>query len=454
MTDSRSHPQPPPPGSRRARRPAAASRAGSPTTGARTRPTAVTAVAVAGALLATGCGRLPGIGDGSPEPVTVMTFAPEGTSSTNMPGMPAIAKAYARWANATGGIDGHELRVITCNEKNTPAGASECARQAVDEGVDAVVGSYSQHGGAFMAPLEAASIPYIGGYGLAAEEFTSYVSYPVNGGQAALLAGQGLQLAQECREVSIVRPDSAAGDRLPRLLGSGLAAGDHDAPADVLAPDNASDYTREARKARQAAGDGATGSPGERPGCVTAALGERTETFVDSYRRLPDDGREIRFSSVTGSVGQSLINRTGGRNGPYEGAFVTGWYPGADDSRWNPMKEVVGEHAFGDNRIDPADSGVQTTWIAFSVLTSAIRAVDADEITSRKIIRTLDSGLAVSTGGLTPTLRWKYGDLEGIAGYPRAVNSTVTFHVVRDGKLTSQQRASANVSEVLTFAPR
>ncbi|MEU5160472.1 ABC transporter substrate-binding protein [Streptomyces sp. NPDC020875] len=415
--------------------------------------------AVVGALLVTGCGRIPGIGGGSPEPVTVMTFAPENTDATNMPGMPAMAKAYERWANATGGIDGHRLRVITCNEGNTPAGASECARRAVDEGVDAVVGSYSQHGGAFMAPLEAAAIPFIGGYGLAEEEFTSYVSYPVNGGQAALLAGQGLQLAEACREVAIVRPDSAAGDRLPRLLGAGLAHGDHEAPADVLAPDNASDYTREARKARAAVGAGTrTGGSGnggaERPGCVTAALGERTETFVDSYRRLPDDGREIRFSSVTGSVGQSLINRTGGRNGPYEGAFVTGWYPGADDSRWNLMKEVVDEHAFGDNRIDPTDSGAQTTWIAFSVLNSAIRAVDSDEITSRKLIRALDGGLAVSTGGLTPTLRWKYGDQEGIPGYPRAVNSSVTFHVVRDGRLTAQQRASARVSEVLSYTPR
>ena len=36
--------------------------------------------------------------------------------STNLPGMPAMAKAYARWANASGGINGHELRVLTCNE--------------------------------------------------------------------------------------------------------------------------------------------------------------------------------------------------------------------------------------------------------------------------------------------------------------------------------------------------
>ncbi|MFF3552603.1 ABC transporter substrate-binding protein [Streptomyces tsukubensis] len=406
------------------------------------------AAALAGTLLLTGCGALPGLGD-DPDRITVMTFAPEGTDATNMPGMPAMAKAYARWANATGGIDGHELRVITCNEGDTPSGASDCARQAVREKADAVVGSYSQHGNAFLAPLQAASIPYIGGYGISDDEFSSVVSYPVNAGQAALLAGQGVQLADECRRVAIVRPDTAAGDSLPQLLGSGLAHAGRPAPRDILAPDNATGYAREAARARDLAGAGAEGSSDERPGCVTAALGERTETFVDSYRRLPDDGREIRFSSVSGSVDQPLINRTGGRQGPYEGAFVTGWYPGTDDSRWDLMKKVIGEHAFGDDRIDPADAGVQTTWIAYSVLASAIRAVNSDTVDSRRIIQALDSGTEVTTGGLTPTLNWRFADLTGFAGYPRAANRSVTFHVVRGGRLVSQGKGIDDIGKIL-----
>ncbi|MGV9312836.1 ABC transporter substrate-binding protein [Streptomyces sp. NPDC003691] len=399
-------------------------------------------------LLLTGCGTLPGLGDG-PETITVMTFAPEGTDATNMPGMPAMAKAYARWANATGGIDGHELKVITCNEGNTTRGASDCARKAVSEKVDAVVGSYSQHGRDFLAPLQAAFIPFIGGYGVSESEFTSPVSFPVNAGQAALLAGQGVQLAGECRRVAIVRPDTAAGDALPELLAAGLAHGGRPAPADVRAPDNANGYTREAAAARKRAGAGAEGSSDERPGCVTAALGNRTETFVDSYRRLPEDGREIRFSSVSGSVDQPLINRTGGRTGPYEGAFVTGWYPAADDSRWNLMKKVIEEHAFGDDRIDPADAGVQTTWIAYSVLTAAIRAADSDTMNSRRLLRALESGAEFTTGGLTPTLHWDYAELQGFSGYPRAANRSVTFQVVRDGRLISQGKGIPDIGKII-----
>ncbi|MCX4823867.1 ABC transporter substrate-binding protein [Streptomyces sp. NBC_01142] len=420
----------------------------------RVRAVCIATAAAAGVSWITGCGVLPGDPGGSREPVTVMTFAPEETRTTNMPGMNSMAKAYARWTEAQGGIDGHELRVITCNEDNTSTGASTCARRAVKEDVAAVVGSYSQHGDAFMAPLEAAGIPFIGGYGISEEEFTSYLSYPVNGGQAALLAGNGRQLADACEKVSLVRPNSLAGDEMPELLNSGLTEGSRRESADILAAEDATDYTEQAMQARKRAAKQtwAELGTGDRPGCVTAALGDRTETFLDSFRRLPADGRQVRISSVMGSVGQPLIDRTGGRNGPFEGAYITGWYPDAGDVRWEPMQKVIRTHAFGDDSIDPADAGVQTTWIAYTVLNRVIQSISQDEITAAKISRALDGGVRVSTGGLTPMLRWEYEDMLGAPGYPRIVNRSVTFQVVRRGQLVADRKNFVDVSRTLTNA--
>ncbi|MFE7134181.1 ABC transporter substrate-binding protein [Streptomyces sp. NPDC057638] len=417
--------------------------------------------ALALAVLATGCGLLPG--SGSRAPITVMTFAPEHTPGTNMPGMPAMALAYARWANTEGGLDGHELRVLTCDELNTSAGAADCARRAVDEDAVAVVGSYSQHGASFMAPLEAAGIPFLGGYGLTDSELTSYLSYPVNGGQPALLAGHGTQLADVCRRVSLVRPDSIAGDRLPGLLDSGLAPGGLTS-TDHLAPEDATDYTAVAARARRTATaldtgtgtDTRTGGPDRSslPGCVTAALGDATETFFDSFRRLPEDDRPVSVSSVLGSVDQSLINRTGGARGLFEGAHLTGWYPEAGDDRWNPMRRVIDEHAFGDDRIDPTNAGVQTTWIAYTALREVVESLDQDEVTARDITRALDGGVRVDTGGLTPSLRWTYDDLLDLGGFPRVVNRSVTLQVVRGGRLVAQRETFLDVTLTLTTTPR
>ncbi|MEV7087552.1 ABC transporter substrate-binding protein [Streptomyces sp. NPDC093085] len=392
------------------------------------------------ATLLTGCGLLPGNSGGGQSEVTVMTWAPIGTNATNLPGMPAMAEAYARWADEEGGIAGHKLRVLTCNERNDSAGAAECARRAVREKAVAVVGSYSQFGREFMAPLEAAGIPYIGGYGISEEEFTSFLSYPVNGGQATLLAGSGRQVARNCGRTALVRPDTVTGDDMPALIDAGLKGGGRGPVSDIRAAEDATDYTRQAGLSRERAGDG---------GCVTVVLGDRTETFFDSYRRLPEDGRTIRVSSVLGSVDQSLIDRTGGKDGIFENAYFTGWYPVADDRAWQPMRTVIDKYAFGNNDIDPADPGVQTTWIAYTVLRKVIEAIGSQNITAGRITDTLDRGLEVSTGGLTPTLRWRYEDMLGTPGFPRIINADVTFQVVKQGRLVAQRKGFVDVGETL-----
>ncbi|MFI7344149.1 ABC transporter substrate-binding protein [Streptomyces sp. NPDC050085] len=409
----------------------------------------IAAATVTGASLVTGCGLIPGATGGSgAQPVTVMTWAPEGTYATNMPGMPAMAQAYGRWVNAHGGIAGHRVKVVTCNDHNDTVGAARCARAAVDQHVVAVVGSYSQHGRAFLSPLESAGIPYIGGYGVSDAEFTSPLSYPVNGGQAALLAGNGEQLADSCDRTVLVRPDTIAGDELPPLLNTGLSLRHRHAATDLRAAEDATDYERQAQQALTAA----AADPQIR-GCVAAVLGDRTDTFMDSFRRLRSDYPSVRTATVLGSVDQSVINRTGGANSPYEGASVTGWYPAAGDGRWKPMRKAINEEAFDDNRIDPADTGVQTTWIAYTVLKQVIESLGDGEVSAHSVRIALDKGMKVTTGGLTPDLRWDYDHLSAAGDFPRLVNARVAFQRVEGGRLVSTRRGLVDVTDTLAKAP-
>ncbi|MFF7410753.1 ABC transporter substrate-binding protein [Streptomyces lydicus] len=427
-------------------------------------PAVVTVSAVAcGAALASllsSCGSLPGSEDsGEKEPVTVMTWAPENTKATNMPGMPAMAQAYARWVNAHGGIRGHRLRVLTCNERNDSVAAAQCAQRAVDQGAAAVVGSYSQFGRQFMSPLEVKGIPFIGGYGASDEEFESPLSYPVNGGQASLLAGNGRQLARDCEHVALVRPDTIQGDQMPSLLNSGLQNGSRKPAKDIKAPEDGTDYSPQVTRALDEVGAdpatfGTAAAGGKAPGaCVTASLGDHTDAFFDSFRRLQEESPEVRVASVLGSVGQSLVNRTGGTSGPLEGADITGWYPVAADPRWKPMRRVITDYAFGDNRLDPADQGVQTTWIAYTVLRALIGQLDDEgvqDITAHNLQTTLDKGdRAIDTGGLTPKLRWRDDDLLAVQDFPRIVNGMVTYQVVRGGQLVAAQDGFVNVTKTL-----
>ncbi|MCZ7431771.1 ABC transporter substrate-binding protein [Streptomyces sp. WMMC1477] len=398
-----------------------------------------------------------------------MTWAPADTKATNMPGMTAIASAYARWVNDNGGVNGRELKVVTCNEGNDSVRVAACARKARDVGAVAVVGSYTTHARTALPSLEVHGIPYLGGYGLTEEEFSSPYSFPVNGGQPALVAGSGRQLADLCDEVALVRPDTIAGDELPGVFDAGLGRkSDTEAVTDVPAPEDSAEYTTEARAALKAAGVGlapeedaetgpataedayatADGSAEDAP-CVAAALGGRTGTFLDSFTRLRDRGERVTFASVLGSVEQSLVNRTGGAASMLEGSYVTSWYPASQEPEWDEMRSVVREYAFGDNRIDPADPGVQTTWVAYTVLRSVLEGMDGREISAHSVYKALDDSGPISTGGLTPDLSWQYEDLLGFPSYPRIVNSMVNFQKVRGGQLVSAREEPVDIGETL-----
>jgi hypothetical protein len=382
--------------------------------------------AVACAALVAGCGVVPGTtGDAGDDPITVMTWAPQDTKATNKPGMPAFARAYARWVNAKGGINGRKLNVLTCNDHNDSVAAAKCARRAAKENVVAVVGSYSQYADSFFPSLEGAGIPYIGGYGITNAEFTSPLSYPVNGGQPALLAGLGSALA-DCGPVSLIRPDTIADQR---------------------AAEDATEYDGHADLALRT-----TTTDSEDEGCVVPALGDRNSTFMDSFRRAREEYPDVRTATVLGSVDQTVIDATGGASGPYEGSYITGWYPVASDPRWDPMKRVIKEEAFGDNRIDPADAGVQTTWIAYSVFHKVVESLGDGEVTADTVAEALDDGLGISTGGLTPTLRWRFQGKLASVGFPRLVNADVTLQVVREGRLVSARRGFVDTTRALENA--
>src|SRR5690242_16529788 len=98
---------------------------------------AVVPLLATGALLS-GCAVLPG-GSGSQGPVVVMTWAPQGTKATNMPGMVAMAQAFEKYVNDSGGLNGRKLKVLTCNERNDAVAVSNCVQQAANAHAVAVV---------------------------------------------------------------------------------------------------------------------------------------------------------------------------------------------------------------------------------------------------------------------------------------------------------------------------
>ncbi|MFE7841526.1 ABC transporter substrate-binding protein [Streptomyces sp. NPDC057474] len=402
----------------------------------RRRTAAASCLAVTGVLLAAGCG---GEATGSSTetsslkgaPVKVMVWTPEDTQGSAQPGVRLTAQAYEKWINANGGIKGGPLKVLTCNEKNDPDEAEKCAQQAVAEKVIAVVGSYSLAGDRYMPILEKAGIPYIGGTGVSAAEFSNPLSFPVNGGTPAVFAAHGQQLVEEgCKKISGVRYDVAAAETVARFLALGVTSAGGAAPKDLKVPVTATDLAPQVAAATK-------GSD-----CVDVILGTHSDLFVKAYVQ---SGSKTKVGSVVGNLTPELAETTGGSASPLEGATITGYYPPTTDPVW---KDFV--KAAQGTDIDTSNGANGTAWVAFKVFTAAVEKLPT--ISSKALVEELNTTSGIDTGGLTPSLTWKESTALPIEGLNRIHNTTATELTIRGGKIEWAKEGSTfvDVRKVLT----
>ncbi len=118
--------------------------------------------ATVAAVVLSACGGDSGSDSGG-DTIKVMTWAPLESSLTNYPAITEAAKAYGQYINDEGGIGGRKVEVLICDEGGDPTKATDCARQAIQEEVVAVVGSFGYTGDATIPLLKGAGIAWFGG---------------------------------------------------------------------------------------------------------------------------------------------------------------------------------------------------------------------------------------------------------------------------------------------------
>ncbi|HEY3881799.1 MAG TPA: ABC transporter substrate-binding protein [Trebonia sp.] len=158
------------------------------------------AAATAGAIVLAGCSSsspqaVTGSGSGSSNSASSLSgtpyvFGTDSTDSSQSLSLVGAADGFMAWAdytNAHGGINGHPVKVIRCNDENTPDGDTTCARQLIgNQQVLAVAGSESGVISSSGEPLfAAAGLPYVCGNPLAPVEFQASSAYCVTGGPSA-----------------------------------------------------------------------------------------------------------------------------------------------------------------------------------------------------------------------------------------------------------------------------
>jgi ABC-type branched-subunit amino acid transport system substrate-binding protein len=153
----------------------------------RSTPKHIAAQAVALATLAVlaGCSSTPaadGAGDeASEDTIKVMVFGSFTQPPFPLPQIQTGAEAAVERVNADGGINGSKIQLISCDDQGNANGAAACGREAVEEKVVAVVGSFTLFGDSIMQFLDKAKIPAVFDNATSQLESTSANSFPIVG---------------------------------------------------------------------------------------------------------------------------------------------------------------------------------------------------------------------------------------------------------------------------------
>jgi len=188
----------------------------------RTHRLAAIAVALSGILATSACGGSSTTGD--KDTIKLMVTGPLDSATVSLPSIEVGGRAAVNEINAKGGVNGHKLELVVCNDKNDPNAAVACVRQAIKEDVAAVVGGFSSFEPQIVPLLERAGIPWVGN--TAVQNSTSKSYFMLGGEGAALAFAMAAYLsdpAQECRKISAVAENAPSSQAAVQLFQTGVA---------------------------------------------------------------------------------------------------------------------------------------------------------------------------------------------------------------------------------------
>jgi ABC-type branched-subunit amino acid transport system substrate-binding protein len=102
------------------------------------------------------------------------------------------AQAAAQAINSAGGVDGHKIQIITCNDNLSPSGAQSCVREGIADHVVAFAGGLEAFSSSLWPLLDQAKIPWVGPQVLGTSQMANSMSFPFDTGSVgpAVLLGE------------------------------------------------------------------------------------------------------------------------------------------------------------------------------------------------------------------------------------------------------------------------
>ncbi|GAC1322585.1 MAG: ABC transporter substrate-binding protein [Mycobacteriales bacterium] len=349
--------------------------------------------------------------------ITVMTWAPLKSQLTNYPAIAEAAKAYGKYINDKGGINGHKLNVLICDEGGDPTKATDCARQAIQQHVAAVVGSFGYTGNATIPLLKGANIAWFGGCcPNSPSEYNSSNAFILGNGPAfgAALADRAAKDGK--KKVAYVGCDGCQ-TYLPPIENT-LKANGLPLQKNVTIPAQAQDYSPQASQALAGGTDAIILIAGE----------DQDKAFLSAYKQA---GGTAKLYGPQGNLTEEVASSF---KKELNGAVTGNSYSDISAPVWDDFRSSLKTYGAPTNVNYNTLAGLGT-WAAYTAFNKIVSSMTG-EISSKSFLDAVGHASNVDTGGMTAVVDFTKPWTDGLKGYKNLVNRTATFsHFDANGKL-------------------
>jgi branched-chain amino acid transport system substrate-binding protein len=353
-----------------------------------------------------------------------MALGPTNAPGFSLPTIPLGAQVAVNEINQTGGINGHKLQLITCDDQNSPNTATQCVRQAIQQKVAALVGGLSVFDLQIDPLLKSAGIPWIGSD--TPDDYTSTNLFLLGDEGVNPFAAVGLALAQHgCKRIAVIVSATAAAKVNTAQLEAGVRAGGAQVAGAFSLAQTSVDWAPTVSAVRSAGADCiASGTSPVQSGPLITAVAT---------------GPKLQLGFVSGGLPDAVVKQLGSAaNGVLATAAVL---PFGDQ---NATVQQLKQKVLAINPKSQIDGFVETGYAAVKVVAQAAKGLK--DVTGPS----LETALATVKGfdtGVGPVV--DFSKPNAIPAFARVFNPKVYVWVAKNGEYVLSKPQPIDTSPAL-----
>ena len=352
----------------------------------------------------------------SGDPLKIMTVTTLNAAGPTYENIANTANLYADYINAQGGIAGRPVEVTVCDEQFDPAVAATCARQAVEEEMVSVVGSFTFFAESIVPVIAESSITWFGACcPITPSELTNPYSFNI-GNQPMYAVGAVKKAVDDgCENINAVIIDGAQIFIPP--MENAMANLDKSFGEVVILPPTAQDYSSEVAQATTDAD------------CVISIISETP--FITWNTAWSQSGTEARQYGPQGNLNE--VSAAGNEEAT-NGDIIVGMYPDISTEPWAEYRGALEEAGLDTSALDYNSLGGMGTWAAYVGFTQIAETIEG-EITAESFYEAASTTSSLDLNGMVPVLDFTQEWTDGLDGYQRLFNRSVVYSQLEDGKV-------------------